>query len=161
MGQITKSVYIHEPPETVWRLYEDLSRIPEYVHFVRDIFEISDHPAREGTTYKERAKPGPRESISEWRITRCEAPRVQVHEGSMPEMEATLTIELQPEEGGTRIVQSMDYAMLPKVRPLGKLLEAVVVNRKMSSDFENILNSVKSIVESERESGNSATPPSE
>ena len=149
MARVEESTQIQAPPAVVWAFISDLPRIPEYVHFVREIFDITDGPTGVGTTYRERAKPGPVESASEWRITAFEPSARQVHEGRMPEMHAILTIQLEPQNEGTRYSQAMEFTFLPRLRPLGRLLELLVVRRKMASDFRRILAAVKNIVEAE------------
>ncbi len=44
----------------------------------------------------------------------------------MPEMTAVLTIQPVPADGGSRYTQSMEFQFLPRLRPLGILLEALV-----------------------------------
>jgi hypothetical protein len=91
----------------------DLLRIPEYVPFVREIFDVTPGPVRVGTTYKERAKPGPVESVQEWRCTEFEQPVRQTYEGRGPEMSVVLTKTFEPAEGGTRYAQALDFRFLP------------------------------------------------
>ncbi len=99
-----------------------------------------------GTIYRERAKPGPFESESEWRITQFDPPSRQVRVDRIPEMEAELRIGLEPEGEGTRWHHEMDCCIVPKIRPLGWLLEKLVVRRKMQSDFRRILGSGKELI---------------
>jgi len=66
-------------------------------------------------------------------------------------MNATLTIELRPADSGTHYTQRMEFTFLPRFRPLGWLLERLVIRRKMESDFKNIVASVKRIVETKKE----------
>lgn len=149
MARVEESIHIQALPEAVWKVVSDLSRIPEYVFFVREVFDISENPPSKGSTYKERAKPGPTESISEWRVTEFEPHSRQVHVGTMPEMNATLTITLEPAERGTRYAQILDFEAFPRFRPLGVILEPLVLRPKMSSDMKKILGNIKRIVESE------------
>ena len=145
---VEESTHVEAPPEAVWKLLCDLSRIPEYVYFVREVFDISG-PADLGVVYKERAKPGLFESVSEWRITVFEPSRRQAHECAMAEMDATVTSRLEPENGGTRHYLSMDFVILPRIRPLGVLLENLFVRRKVQSDCRRVLGACKRIVEAE------------
>jgi len=145
---VEESTHIEAPPEAVWELLSDLSRIPEYVYFVREVFDISG-PADLDVVYKERAKPGLFESVSEWRITVFEPPRRQAHECAMPEMDASVMSHLEPEDGGTRYSLSMDFAVLPRIRPLGVLLENLFVRRKVQSDCRRVLGDCKRVVEAD------------
>ncbi len=149
MARLEASIYIHASPEAVWALLADLSRIPEYVPLVRDVFDVAEPPVRRGTTYAERAKRGPFESVSRWRITLWSPPRRQVHVGTMPAMEGTLTIDLTPTDGGTHYRQSMKFVFLPKLRPVGHLLERLFLRRMLEADFRRIVERIKRIVETE------------
>jgi carbon monoxide dehydrogenase subunit G len=149
MPTISESIHVAVPRERVWDLLNDMKGYPRWIYFVREVFDISDGPVGKGTVYFERAKPGPFESVSEWRITEFEPPARQTHVGRMPEMEAELRIRLEPDGEGTLWHHEMDFRMLPKFRPLGWVVEQLVVKRKMRSDFRRILQSAKEIVERE------------
>jgi uncharacterized protein YndB with AHSA1/START domain len=148
MQTIQASIEIDAPVEKVWELASDTRRYPEWVHFVREIVR-ADVPAGEGAVYVERAKPGPKEGIYEWRIVAWEPPRRQVHVHSGSELEAELTIQVEPVGGRTRYGQRMRFRALPGFRPLGFLLERTVMKRKMRGDFRRILATFKRIAEAE------------
>lgn len=150
MVQVTERSLVDAPPETVWDFICEAERYPEWIYFVREVFDTSEGPMGEGWVYHERAKPGPIETVSEWKVTEFEPPHLQVHEGRMPEMEAVLTMRLSPHNGGTRWIHSIQFRMLPGFRPLGWLLERTVVKWKMRSDFRRILSTAKKIIERER-----------
>jgi carbon monoxide dehydrogenase subunit G len=149
MPRVQDSILVGAPPSEVWDFISDIERYPEWIYFVREATPMSEGPVGEGTKYKERAKPGPFESVSEWQITEFEPPRHQTHIGRMPEMEATLRIRLEPEGEGTRWYHEMDFRMLPKIRPVGWVLERLVVRRKMQADFRRILTTAKGFLERE------------
>lgn len=153
MARAEASIHIDAPPEAVFDFVADASRIPEYVGFVRDVFDATPGPARAGTTLKEHAKPGLLPVVTHWRIDRFERPTRQIWVGRQADMEMTLAKYIEAEDGGTRYRQVMDYRMLPKVRPLGWLLERLVVARQMKSEFSRITASVKEIIESEQVAG--------
>jgi hypothetical protein len=147
MPRVHESIFVGASPSKVWEFISDIERYPEWIYFVREATPMSEGPVGEGTKYKERAKPGPFESVSEWQITEFEPPRHQTHIGRMPEMEATLRIRLEPEGEGTRWFHEMDFRMLPRIRPVGWVLERLVVRRKMQADFRRILTTAKSFLE--------------
>jgi uncharacterized protein YndB with AHSA1/START domain len=149
MPTISESIYVEVPRERVWAFITDVKRCPEWLHFVLEILDISEGPVGEGTVYRERAKAGPVESVSEWRIIEFQPPARQTHAGRMPEGEAWLRIRLETEGTGTRWNHEMSFQMLPKLRPLGWLLEKLIVKRKMRSDFRRALQSAKEILERE------------
>jgi hypothetical protein len=154
------TVHIQAPPETVFDFVADAPRVPEYVSFVRHVFEVSDKPPRLGTIIRERAKPGPLLLTTTWRVDESDRPRRQVWVGKQADMEMTLIKSAEPEAGGTRYSQVMEYRRLPGVRPLGWLLEPLVVNRKMNAESGKITRGIKRIVESEAETAPSTPAPS-
>jgi uncharacterized protein YndB with AHSA1/START domain len=149
MPQAEASIHIDAPPEVVFDFVADAPRIPEYVHFVREILGVSDGPIGAGTIIKERAKPGPFERITQWEITEFDRPHRQVWDGVDADMRMTLTKYTDAEEGGTRYRQVMGYTMLPNFRPLGWLLEKLVMGRKMQKEFAGITEGIKRIIETE------------
>jgi hypothetical protein len=46
----------------------------------------------------------------------------------------------------------MDYRYLPRLRPLGWLLEELVVNRSVQQSFDQVVTGIKETVETERQS---------
>lgn len=149
MPRAEASIHIHAPPEVIFDFVADAPRIPEYVRFVRDVYEVSEGPVGTGTTIKEHAKPGPFPVVTQWRIVEFERPHRQVWAGHQVDMEMTLSKFMEPADGGTVYRQTMEYRYLPRIRPLGWLLEKLVVERKMRIEFEQITEAIKRIVESE------------
>jgi uncharacterized protein YndB with AHSA1/START domain len=149
MPTVAASIYVEAPREVVWDVISDMRRYPEWIHFVREVFDVSGEPMEKGTTYRERAKLGPFESVSTWEVIDCARPERQVHTGRMPEGEVELRIRFRAEGSGTHWDQEMDLRMLPRVRPLGWLLERLVVRRKMQADLRRILESGKALAERE------------
>ena len=153
MPTVADSIYVEAPREVVWGVVSDMRRYPEWIHFVREVFDVNGEPMEKGTTYRERAKPGPFESVSTWEVIDCVKPEHQVHAGRMLEGEVELRIRFRSEGSGTHWDHEMDFRMLPHVRPLGWLLECLVMRRKMQADLRRILESGKALVEREHGSG--------
>jgi carbon monoxide dehydrogenase subunit G len=153
MPTIRETIHVGAPQEQVWAFISDVKRCPEWLHFVRDVFDVSGGPVDEGTVYHERAKSGPFDSVSEWHITAFRPPARQTHVGRMPGMEMELQIELESEGSGTRWAHVVEFRFLPKLRPLGWLLGHLFVKRKMRADFRRALRSAKEILEREGEDG--------
>lgn len=152
MQRVEETIRIAAPPFAAWRLLEEPRRYPEWIHFVREVTRLSEGPVAKGTTYTERAKPGPKESLYEWTVTEWDPPRRQVHEHAGDEMEITLTIELQEAAGGTSWRHVIDYRALPKLRPVGWVLERTVMKAKMRRDLRRIVSNAKKLVEAEARS---------
>jgi len=152
MAIVTNSTLINATPEKVWSFINNLERKPQYVQFVSVVFNISDGPVREGTIYHERARFGPRESVSEWKIIEFDPPKHQVQQSQSLEMAGTFTADLQPESSGTRLTVEMNIGLLPVFRPLGWILEQLIIRRKMEADIEHSLKSLKTLIEEEERS---------
>lgn len=151
MAKVANSTHIDAAPQRVWAFINNLNRISEYVQFVSEVFNISQEPVGEGTVYQERARFGPRESVSVWKIIKFDPPRRQVQRSQSKEMNATFTADLQPEGSGTRLSVEMDVYLLPVLRPLGWVLEKLIVRRKMKTDVERSLKALKQLIEVEEE----------
>jgi len=149
MRRIEASIHIKAPPEAVFDFVSDLRRIPEYVDIVLEIFDIMEGPTRVGTRYRERAKPGLVEQLQEWRCTEFERPHNQVYEGRSPQMHLLLHKQMEPEAGGTRYSQWIEFKMFPRFQPLGWLLDPLVA-RQMAREFKKITAGIKQIVEREQ-----------
>jgi carbon monoxide dehydrogenase subunit G len=147
MAHVRDTVFVEAPLRDVWAFVSDIERCPEWIHFVKVTTPVTEGPIREGTMYEEQARMGPFKSKSEWQITEFEPLSHQTHVGRMPEGDVTLRIRLEPEGDGTRWHHEMDIRVLPKVRPLGWLLERLVVRRKMQADFRRMLKTAKDILE--------------
>ena len=150
MPKVSATIHIDCAPAKIWALLDDFKRMPEYVHFVREVFDYSAPPLKVGSKYSERSKPGPVEAVSHWTVTEADSPRRQVHQTNMPDLVATLTITLDEEAGGTRYAQSTDFTFLPKARPVGWLMENLFMRRLMQGHMERIVANVKRIAEAER-----------
>ena len=149
MAKVENSIYIDASPERVWDMMNNLNRKTEYVHFVKEVFDISSGDVQIGTKYRERAQFGPRVSVSEWTFSEFEAPSHQVQVSESGEMRASFTGNLSPEGNGTRLVVEMEVCLLPVFRPLGWFIEKVFAQRKMESDIAETLSSLKTLVENE------------
>jgi len=151
MARVESSIVIQASPKAVFDFVCILPRIPEYVPIVREIFDITPGPVKVGTTYMERAKPGPFETVQVWRCTEFDRPQRQVYAGKGRDMTIVLTKTFAPVDGGTLYSQSLDFRFLPQVRPIGWVMERLVVRRKMAAEFEKIVVRIKQLVEAEQQ----------
>lgn len=88
-------------------------------------------------------------SESEWRIVEFEPPRRQVHVGDLGVMAPELAMTVEAANGGTRFTQTIELRALPAVRPVGWLLETLVIERAMRSGLRATQRNLKRLVESE------------
>lgn len=158
MTVVETSREIEAPPEAVWAFISDLERVPEWVVFTDEMLETSSEEPGVGTEYRELGGPGPIEDESTWRITAFDPPHRQVHEGDLGAMEVRLTMEVEPTARGSRLTHRVDLSVLPRVRPVGWLLEHLVVKHVMRRGLEDSQAQAEAIVEAEAGAADEAAP---
>src|SRR5687768_13250119 len=92
---------IDTPARAVWDFISDIEKAPEWVTVMQALLSTPVNPLTQGAVYRERSKIGPSVSETEWRVTRFDPPRVQVHECSEPTLKVELTMTVEPQ--GKRI----------------------------------------------------------
>jgi carbon monoxide dehydrogenase subunit G len=148
MTMVEGSVQIAAPRQAVWDLLADPRRHTELGTFVAAVTVLTEGEVRERTVYRERSGPGFMKSESEWTVTRFDAPRELVHTSGDPSMpaEATWTLE-EVDVRSTKVTQALNFEMLPRFRPLGRLLEAAFAKRLMQRETARMLHDLKRIAE--------------
>lgn len=149
MGRIQSTILIETSPEAIWEVINDADCWSEWVAFNERVTYISEGPFGEGTVYREKGGPGPLNFESEWRVTEFDPPRRQVHHGNIGIMQPVLTFELDPLDGYTRVHQTVDFELLPHVKPLGRLLERLFVRRMMQRALNTTVRNLKQVIEEE------------
>lgn len=148
------SIHVEATPKEVFDFVSDPWRIPEYVSLVLEILDVSEGQLGVGTKITERAKPGPVPVTTHWEIIEYEPPHRHVWRGRQVDMEMTLTKQISAEGSGARYEQWMEYRYLPRARPLGWLLEKLILNRAVQKSFDQVVTGIKTTVETERQSSN-------
>lgn len=150
MPTITKTIEIEAPAEEVYEFVaNDVTRLTEFVPIVKEVFDVSPGPIGEGTTFKERMEMGPMKRISSWTVAELNPPKSVLWVGSQSDMEMTLTKHVRSTPTGTQYSQVFDYRMYPSFRPLGWLLEKLIVHRQMSATLDEVVLRIKEIIEYE------------
>lgn len=150
MPRVKATATIDAPPEYVWDFVNDFDRMTEWVTFADELTYRDDGEPGEGWVYHEKGGIGPMKSESEWEITEFDPPQKQVHVGDLGIMEPTLTISLQStNDGKTDWKQELEFVAMRRFRPLGWLLEKLVIKRSMASGLTKTTNNAKTIIERE------------
>ena len=147
---IEASVEVAAPRHVVWELLADPTRHTEFGTFVSEVVLASSAPIGPGTVYHETSGPGFMKSTSQWTITEFDPPSRIVHEGKEPSMHSQFTWTL--EEVGptaTRLSQVGEFVMMPGLRALGRVLEALVGRRMLERETKWMLRDVKRIAEAQ------------
>lgn len=145
---IVTTEQIAASPEAVWAFISDLQRIPEWVIGTKKMLSVSSEQAEAGTEYQELTQIGPSTSKTIWHITTFRAPHVQVHESRSALLDMVLTMTVEAAGDNTRLVHRIEGQMLPRVRPLGWLLE-LLMRRQVVNDMRRALQQAKQIIERE------------
>ena len=122
------------------------------------MLSISTSEAEEGTEYRELTQIGPSASETIWRITTFRAPHVQVHESHNASVHAVLTVTVEVTGGRTQLNHHIDARMLPRLRPLGWLLEQII-RRHIANNMRQTLRQAKQIIEQEYGTGERTRSP--
>ena len=147
MPRIYITEHIQAPPQAVWDLISDIRRGPEWVTVMLEVLHVSEGPIGKGSSYRELSKIGPSKSETEWTITEFNPPTVQVHESRGKELQAVLTLRVEPDGEGARFTHQTEYKMMPGFRPLGWLLETVFAHRMMKRAMPQSVKNAKQILE--------------
>lgn len=140
--------FIRASQEKVWDFISNIESAPEWVVVMKSLIHTTENPVRENTVYRESSKIGPKESETEWRVTRFEAPHIQVHECNEPDFRAILTMKVEDNGDGTcTLFHSVEYKLMPKFRPLGWLLETLFIKKIMQRNMHESVENGKRILE--------------
>ncbi len=148
MLQITVTEHIAAPPAAVWAFISDLHRIPEWVLGTKAMLFVSTEEVGVGTEYRELTQIGPSTSETTWRITTFRAPSVQTHESRSAMVKAVLTMTVEPAGSGGLLTFQSQSQLLPRLRPLGRLLE-LMIHRRVTNEMRHSFQQAKRIIEQE------------
>ena len=148
MPKVSIQKSINASPEEVWNFISDIETAPEWVLVMQSLVETTDNPVKAGTVYRERSKIGPKESETTWRVSRFEAPHLQVHECQESDFAATLTMRVEPMGEHSILHHTTEYQLMPTFRPLGWLLENLIVRREMERNLNESVERCKQMIES-------------
>lgn len=139
--------HIKAEPEEVWAFISDIEKAPNWVVVMQSLIETTDNPVKMGTIYKERSKIGPNKSETKWTVTRFDAPKIQVHECESSTFQAVLTMQVAPSELGTKLIHITEYALMPVFRPIGWLVESLVIHKTMQKNLKESVQNCKKQIE--------------
>lgn len=148
MPTIHNTISVAAPPEAVFDLMADYERYPEWVSIVEEARLVTGERIEDGAEYEEVSTLGPKRSTSRWRVTEFDPPERQVHLGELPFGPVELTIRTRPDgNGGTTLDHTVELTAFPRFRPLGRLLERLVLVRAFEGDMEESLTAFSELVE--------------
>ena len=149
MPIVENTQQIEASPQEVWDFISDIRRGPEWVTVMKDLICVSDEQLGKGTVYAERVRVGPITTEAEWHVTTFDPPRVQVHESNEAMMRAILTMRVEPNGTGSRLVHRNDYQVLPVFRPLGWVIEKLFAEWLIRREMNQTVANAKRILETQ------------
>ena len=149
MPEVRITKYIEASPAQVWNTISDIERAPEWVTVMKELISTTENPVTEGTVYRELSKVGPKQSETSWTVTVFNPPEEQVHQSRESDMHIDLTMQVAPDGQGTRLLHQTRYTMAPHFRPLGWLLEQLIVKRTMSREMHQSVDTLQNLVENQ------------
>ena len=127
-------------PERVWALLADLEAVQHYNPGVRRA--VIESSQRRGIGALRSCELVPKGRVVE-RVTHWEDGRavgLEVTESDWPIHFMRWVTRLEPTSGGTRITQSLEYAV--KFGPIGRLLDSLVMKRKLTAVLDGVFASL-------------------
>lgn len=154
MPRLDVAVHIEDDPESVWGYVSRPEQYPKWMEHVETILSVEE-PVNEGTTYRVRGGFTSRKQDQEWQIESWEPPRWQHHRNDGGSIRPLLEIDLEPDQGETRLHLSLEFEFLPQFPRLGWWLEVIFVRQlihvlvgwPMKSSLRTTVRNVKRAVE--------------
>lgn len=146
MTEQSLTTRIETTPEQIFDFVCDIDRWPEWDAFADEILSASERPLVAGSTYRERSG----RDESDWKVVEFERPHRQVHVGDVPFLgPVTVEMTLHPVEDGTEFEHAISYRVMPRLRPLGWLIERLYVDRYALKGMRRTRDDAKRLIESE------------
>lgn len=147
MVRVERSVDLDASREEVWAYVVAPERYPGWIDGldgVRVLEEGVDF-REEGARYRGRL--GPTRIAAEWRVREWNPPRRQAHRIETSVSSATIAVEVASVGGNARLRVAVDSRVLPRARPLGRLIERGLVERVLSRRMRRRLATIERGIE--------------
>jgi uncharacterized membrane protein len=132
--------------ELVFDVVADPDMAAKHVPNIVAIRDRSPGPLGAGSTWRQRMRVAGQETEVSVRVVEFQRPqRCTIAMQGLAGMRAHITLEVQPQEGGARVVQTFDYQ--PPGGALGALAAGLFVDRMIERDIEENLRILKRVVE--------------
>jgi hypothetical protein len=104
-----------------------------------------------GTIYIDTNRLGPFPQKTPWRITTFEPVTKQIQESESNVIPSTMILNLASAPDGTRVHMIVEYRFLPKLGPISRLLEGLLMNRILSGVLKQNLNNLNDYLQHQAE----------
>jgi carbon monoxide dehydrogenase subunit G len=148
MTTLVHEIFITAPPSKVWATLADLSAVQHYNPTVRSArLEGAQLTGIGACRVCELIPKGiATERVTTWQPEQCLG--LEIAQSDWPIVFMRWDTRLAPQGGGTLVTQRMEYQV--KFGPLGKLLDALVMRRKLDGTIADIFQRMKAFIESTR-----------
>ncbi len=140
--EFANTVMIERSAQDVFEFLADFENVPKWNYAIFETRKTSPGPVAVGTTYRQ-IRSVPARSEERFEVTEFEPGRRLAIRGNLGPFEGTLTYELEPAGGGTRLTNSADL----QARGLAKLAAPLAVGRVREAVAAN-LEKLKELLES-------------
>lgn len=140
MTTLRHEVHVNCPPERVWALLSDLEAVARYNPNVVTARRRGSLISGVGAERECDLRPSGRvvERVTCWESGR--AVGLEVVESDWPIVFMRWVTRIEPHDGGCRVFQDLDYEV--KFGPLGWLLDAAVMRRKLTKTLDAVFASL-------------------
>lgn len=129
MGYVEAATTINAPVQAVWDALNDIDHTPEWVVGLEAAEVKTSGPFGAGTVYHDHNRLGPFPQVTPWEIIVFEPMTRQVHQSQSAALPSTMTLNLSPTAEGTRLQMIVEYRFLPRLGPVSRFLEGLLMNR--------------------------------
>jgi carbon monoxide dehydrogenase subunit G len=147
MSRVTASIDIAAPPERVWEVAMDPTRLGDWVTIHRDVEDVSDRPLRDGSTLRQKLCLRGVNFHVRWTVAEAREPVEAVWDGRGPaRSKAHTSYRLRANgEGGTRFDYENEFK--PPLGPLGAAASRALVGGVPQREANATLRRLKAVVE--------------
>jgi uncharacterized protein YndB with AHSA1/START domain len=148
MAKVHSTIEIATPPEKVWNVVMDPSRLQDWVTIHRRIDDVSDRPLREGSHMRQTMCLRGVNFHVRWRVAELRRPELTVWEGRGPaRSRALIRQELHALDGGRRTRFAYLNEFTPPGGPVGAVASRVLVGGISEREARLSLQRLRQIVE--------------
>ena len=154
MTRIERSVEVPGSPDRVFALLTDLERLPEWATIVVDTRDVSDHPLRAGSTFRQTVRVLGQEIDSDWKVVALEHPELVSYEATgAGGARLTMTQRLSAADGDTRVDLEIDYELPGGL--IGTAIDRTYFEPHNEREAERSLENLRALLRRERGSAGS------
>lgn len=150
VSTITREVEINASRDEVWRLLEDVRRLPEFSTSTLDVVDAPERITAAGQGYRQVGRLLGKTYSSHWTVVDLEPGRRMRSEGSVgPGVRYCLTQQLEElAPGRSRLAIVVDYALPGGL--LGRLAAKAGIEQRAAREAETVLDGIRRTVEQSR-----------